>query len=35
MRLERLEVVSFRNHPLAAVELPAGVSVLAGPNGVG
>jgi DNA replication and repair protein RecF len=35
MRLERLEVVDFRNHDEAAVELPAGVSVLAGPNGVG
>jgi DNA replication and repair protein RecF len=35
MRLERLEVVDFRNHDAAAVELPAGVSVLAGPNGVG
>jgi DNA replication and repair protein RecF len=35
MRLERLEVVDFRNHDTAAVELPAGVSVLVGPNGVG
>ena len=35
VRLERLEVIDFRNHPSAAVELPAGVSVLAGPNGVG
>jgi DNA replication and repair protein RecF len=35
MRLERLEVVDFRNHDEAAVELPPGVSVLAGPNGVG
>jgi DNA replication and repair protein RecF len=35
MRLERLEVVDFRNHDEAAVELPAGVSVLVGPNGVG
>jgi DNA replication and repair protein RecF len=35
MRVERLEVVDFRNHEAAAVELPAGVSVLAGPNGVG
>jgi DNA replication and repair protein RecF len=35
MRLERLEVVDFRNHDAAAVELPAGVSVLGGPNGVG
>jgi DNA replication and repair protein RecF len=35
MRLERLEVVEFRNHDGVAVEFPAGVSVLAGPNGVG
>jgi DNA replication and repair protein RecF len=35
MRVERLEVVDFRNHDAAAVELPPGVSVLAGPNGVG
>jgi DNA replication and repair protein RecF len=35
MRLERLEVVDFRNHDEAAVELPPGVSVLVGPNGVG
>ena len=35
MRLERLEVVEFRNHDGAAVEFPAGVSVLVGPNGVG
>jgi DNA replication and repair protein RecF len=35
MRLERLEVVDFRNHDQAVVELPAGVSVLAGANGVG
>ena len=35
MRLERLEVVDFRNHDAASVELPAGVSVLVGPNGVG
>src|SRR5918999_559026 len=35
MRVERLEVVEFRNHDQAAVELPAGVSVLVGPNGVG
>jgi DNA replication and repair protein RecF len=35
MRLERLEVVDFRNHDRAVVELPAGVSVLAGANGVG
>jgi DNA replication and repair protein RecF len=35
MRVERLEVIEFRNHDRAAVELPAGVSVLVGPNGVG
>jgi DNA replication and repair protein RecF len=35
MRVERLEVVDFRNHDAAAVDLPAGVSVLVGPNGVG
>src|SRR5215211_1083405 len=35
VRVERLEVVDFRNHDRAAVELPAGVSVLVGPNGVG
>src|SRR4029453_10111467 len=35
MRLERLEVVEFRNHDTAAVEFPPGVSVLVGPNGVG
>jgi DNA replication and repair protein RecF len=35
MRVERLEVVDFRNHDRAEVELPGGVSVLAGPNGVG
>ena len=35
MRLERLEVVDFRNHDRVAVDLPAGVSVLVGPNGVG
>ena len=35
MRLERLEVVDFRNHDRAAVDLPAGVSVLVGANGVG
>jgi DNA replication and repair protein RecF len=33
--VERLEVVDFRNHDRAAVELPAGVSVLVGANGVG
>jgi DNA replication and repair protein RecF len=35
VRLERLEVVDFRNHPAAAVDLPPGVAVFAGPNGVG
>jgi DNA replication and repair protein RecF len=35
MRLERLEVVDFRNHDGAVLELPPGVSVLAGANGVG
>ena len=35
MRLERLEVVDFRNHDRAVVDLPAGVSVLVGANGVG
>ena len=35
MRLERLEVIDFRNHDRAAVDLPAGVSVLVGANGVG
>jgi DNA replication and repair protein RecF len=35
VRVERLEVVDFRNHDRAAVELPAGVSVLVGANGVG
>jgi DNA replication and repair protein RecF len=35
MRLERLEVVDFRNHDQAVVDLPAGPSVLVGPNGVG
>ena len=35
MRLERLEVVDFRNHDRASMEFPAGVSALVGPNGVG
>ena len=35
MRLERLELVDFRNHDRVAVDLPEGVSVLVGPNGVG
>src|SRR5215211_6623677 len=35
MRLERFEFVDFRNHDRVAVDLPAGASVLVGPNGVG
>ncbi|MGH3368363.1 MAG: AAA family ATPase, partial [Nocardioidaceae bacterium] len=35
MRVERVELVDFRNHPTMAVDLPAGVSVLVGANGVG
>jgi DNA replication and repair protein RecF len=35
MRVERLELVDFRNHEALTMELPAGVSVLAGANGVG
>src|SRR5919204_96015 len=35
MRVERLELIDFRNHEPLTVELPAGVSVLAGANGVG
>jgi len=35
MRVERLEVVDFRNHDRAAIDLPGGASVLVGPNGVG
>ena len=35
MRVERLEVIDFRNHDRAAVDPPAGVSVLVGANGVG
>jgi DNA replication and repair protein RecF len=35
MRLDRLEVVDFRNHDRASAEFPAGVSALVGPNGVG
>jgi DNA replication and repair protein RecF len=35
VRVERLEVVDFRNHDRAATDLPAGVSVLVGANGVG
>jgi DNA replication and repair protein RecF len=35
MRVERVELVDFRNHESLAVGLPAGVSVLVGANGVG
>ena len=35
MRVERLELTDFRNHDALAVDLPAGVSVLVGSNGVG
>jgi DNA replication and repair protein RecF len=35
MRVERVELVDFRNHETLTVELPAGVSVLTGANGVG
>jgi DNA replication and repair protein RecF len=35
MRVERVELVDFRNHDSLTVDLPAGVSVLVGPNGVG
>jgi DNA replication and repair protein RecF len=35
MRVERLELVDFRNHPALTAELPAGISVLVGANGVG
>jgi DNA replication and repair protein RecF len=35
MRVERLELTDFRNHDALAVDLPAGMSVLVGPNGVG
>jgi DNA replication and repair protein RecF len=35
MRVKRVELVDFRNHDALTVELPAGVSVLAGANGVG
>ncbi len=35
MRLERLELTDFRNHPAVFAEFPAGASVLVGPNGVG
>jgi DNA replication and repair protein RecF len=35
MRVERVELVDFRNHDSLTVDLPAGVSVLVGANGVG
>jgi DNA replication and repair protein RecF len=35
MRVERVELVDFRNHESLTVDLPAGVSVLTGANGVG
>jgi DNA replication and repair protein RecF len=35
MRVERVELVDFRNHESLTVDLPAGVSVLVGANGVG
>jgi DNA replication and repair protein RecF len=35
VHLVRLEVVDFRNHPAAAVELESGANLLVGPNGVG
>jgi DNA replication and repair protein RecF len=35
MRVERVELVDFRNHESLSVDLPAGVSVLVGANGVG
>jgi DNA replication and repair protein RecF len=35
VRVERLEVIDFRNHDRAVVDPPAGVSVLVGANGVG
>ena len=35
MRVERVELVDFRNHDALTVDLPAGVSVLVGANGVG
>jgi DNA replication and repair protein RecF len=35
VHLARLEVVDFRNHPAAAVDLEPGVNLLVGPNGVG
>jgi DNA replication and repair protein RecF len=35
MRLARLEVADFRNHPQAAIDLDPGPNLLVGPNGVG
>jgi len=35
MRLVRLEVTDFRNHPRAAIDLEPGANLLVGPNGVG
>jgi DNA replication and repair protein RecF len=35
VHLARLEVVDFRNHPAAAVDLQPGANLLVGPNGVG
>jgi DNA replication and repair protein RecF len=35
MRVERVELVDFRNHESLTVDLPAGVSMLVGANGVG
>jgi DNA replication and repair protein RecF len=35
MRLVRLEVTDFRNHPHAAIDLEPGANLLVGPNGVG
>jgi len=35
VRLERLELTDFRNHPAVFVAFPPGASVLVGPNGVG
>jgi DNA replication and repair protein RecF len=35
MRLVRLEVTDFRNHPSAAIDLEPGPNLLVGPNGVG
>ena len=35
MRLERLELTDFRNHPAVLAAFPPGASVLVGPNGVG